>query len=61
MKKSALTMLLTLATAASCCLASCGSTAKTVEVLVQTADHGWTGAVQSYAAGESRSELGAQP
>jgi ribose transport system substrate-binding protein len=33
-------------------LVGCGPTGgeKTIEVLVQTADHGWTGAVQSYAA-----------
>lgn len=33
-------------------LVACGPTGgdKTIEVLVQTADHGWTGAVQSYAA-----------
>ena len=30
-------------------MTSCGNTEKTIEVLVQTADHGWTGAVQSYA------------
>ena len=32
-------------------LVACGPTGddKTIEVLVQTADHGWTGAVQSYA------------
>ena len=31
-------------------LVGCGPTGdKTIEVLVQTADHGWTGAVQSYA------------
>lgn len=27
----------------------CAPAEKTIEVLVQTADHGWTGAVQSYA------------
>jgi ribose transport system substrate-binding protein len=50
MKKSVLvTTMLALGAAAACCLTSCGSTAKTVKVYVQTADHGWTGAVQSYA------------
>ncbi|MCI2068042.1 MAG: substrate-binding domain-containing protein [Bacilli bacterium] len=49
MKKSVMS-LLALAVVAGCCLTSCGNgAAKTVEVLVQTADHGWTGAVQSYA------------
>jgi ribose transport system substrate-binding protein len=50
MKKSVLTTtILTLAGMAAICLTSCGGGTKTVEVLVQTADHGWTGAVQSYA------------
>ena len=41
-------------------LVGCGPTGgeKTIEVLVQTADHGWTGAVQSYAA-EKVAELNA--
>lgn len=50
MKKTnlALSTLATLGMALS--LVACGGTeAKTIEVLVQTADHGWTGAVQSYA------------
>lgn len=49
MKKNIfLTSLATLGMALS--LVGCGGTAeKTIEVLVQTADHGWTGAVQSYA------------
>lgn len=42
-------------------LVGCGPTGgdgKTIEVLVQTADHGWTGAVQTYAA-EKVAELNA--
>lgn len=50
MKKSVLSVtMLALGATAACCLAACGTSTKTVEVLVQTADHGWTGAVQSYA------------
>lgn len=45
--KSVFCSLAILATTAS--LASCGGNSKTIEVFVQTADHGWTGAVRTYA------------